>query len=421
MLKRAFTAARRGLARVQRVTQSLQRQAAAFGLDRSGNVTLIFAIAAIPLFGAVAVAVDYSRANAARTAMQAALDATTLMISREALDLQNGQVQTKAQTYFNAMFNRPDVKQIQATFSLQTNAPGDFTVVGQGSGSLDTAMAGIIGFRTMDIRANAQVRWGYKAIELALALDNTGSMAQKNKLVELQSAVKLLLATLKNNSKVPGDTKIAVVPFNTVVNVGTEYADASWLSYSGGINASNWTGCVADRDQPNDVKDTTPNGAASTLFPAADCGTLAKAIPLTSDWTALNAMVDTMTPVGMTNVTIGMVWAWHALTANEPFTQGAAPRPDVEKVMVLLTDGLNTANRFTTVPSQIDARTAAVCDNIKAANIKLFTVRVIEGNLSLLQGCATAPNMFYDVQVASQLKDVFASIAAALSGARLSR
>ena len=66
-------------------------------------------------------------------------------------------------------------------------------------------------------------------------------------------------------------------------------------------------------------------------------------------------------------------------------------------------------------------RTAAVCDNIKKAKIKLFTVRVIEGNLGLLQGCASASNMFYDVQVASQLTSVFASIAASLSGARLSR
>ena len=89
--------------------------------------------------------------------------------------------------------------------------------------------------------------------------------------------------------------------------------------------------------------------------------------------------------------------------------------------MILLTDGLNTANRFTTNPSQIDSRTAAVCENIKKAKIKLFTVRVIEGNLSLLQGCASASNVFYDVQVASQLTRVFASIAASLSGSRLSR
>ena len=77
-------------------------QITAFRADRGGNVTLIFALAVIPIFGAVAVAVDYSRGNSARTAMQAVLDATTLMISKEALDLQNGQVQQKAKTYFNS-------------------------------------------------------------------------------------------------------------------------------------------------------------------------------------------------------------------------------------------------------------------------------------------------------------------------------
>ncbi len=132
-------------------------------------------------------------------------------------------------------------------------------------------------------------------------------------------------------------------------------------------------------------------------------------------------MVDTMNPAGMTNVTIGMMWGWHSLTPSEPFTQAQVDRPDVEKVLILLTDGLNTANRFTTNPTQIDNRTAAVCDNIKKANIKLSTVRVIEGNLSLLQSCATASYMFYDVQVASQFSAVFSSIAASLSSARLSK
>ena len=79
------------------------------------------------------------------------------------------------------------------------------------------------------------------------------------------------------------------------------------------------------------MKDTAPSGGA-TLFPVADCGSLAKTLPLTSDWTALEAMVDAMTPSGMTNVTIGMVWGWHALTQSEPFTQAQAVRTDVEKV-----------------------------------------------------------------------------------------
>lgn len=396
-------------------------QSQAFRVDRGGNVALIFAFAVIPVFGAVAVAVDYSRANAARTAMQAALDATALMISTEALDLKSAQVQKRARAYFNALYIRPEAKKVNVTFALQSNGPGDFIVVAEGTGSVDTSLAQIIGQKTIDFRTTSQVKWGYKWIELALALDNTGSMAAKNKMVELKSAVSLLFATLKKNSKTPDDTKIAVIPFNTVVNIGTENADKPWIAYDATITKANWAGCVADRDQPNDVKDTTPTGASAAQFPVAACGALAKALPLTSDWNALEGMIDGMNPAGTTNVTIGMMWAWHALTSNEPFTQAQAVRPDVEKVIVLLTDGLNTQNRFTTVASQIDARTAAVCDNIKKANIRLYTVRVIEGNLALLQGCASAPNMFYDVQAASQLKDVFASIAASLSGARLAK
>ena len=88
--------------------------------------------------------------------------------------------------------------------------------------------------------------------------------------------------------------------------------------------------------------------------------------------------------------------------------------------MILLTDGLNTANRFTTNPRRSTTHRGRLRQH-QEGKIRLFTVRVIEGNLSLLQGCASAPNMFYDVQVASQLKDVFASIAASLSGARLSK
>jgi len=420
MLTSAPLAVRRCAAAAPGLLHRIYRQAHALRADRRGNVTLIFALAIIPLVGSVAVAIDYSRGNSARTAMQAVLDATTLMITKEAVDIKSSEVQQKAKAYFNSQFTRTDVRGLKLSFSMTTNGPGDFTVIGEATAKMDTAMAQVLGFRKMDLRTESQVRWGYKGIELALALDNTGSMASKNKMVELKAAVKLLFATLKAKSRVPGDTKIAIIPFSTVVNVGTEFADAPWVTYDSKITKASWQGCVADRDQPNDVKDAAP-GSSATNFPVADCGSLAKTLPLTTDWTALESTVDSMTPSGMTNVTIGMAWGWHALTASEPLTQGGAVRPDIDKVMILLTDGLNTANRFTNNPAQIDNRTAAVCDNIKKAKIKLYTVRVIEGNLDLLQGCASATNMFYDVQMASQLKDVFASIAASLSSARLSK
>jgi hypothetical protein len=79
------------------------------------------------------------------------------------------------------------------------------------------------------------------------------------------------------------------------------------------------------------------------------------------------------------------MWAWSALTSNEPLTQAKPVRPDVEKVIILLTDGLNTQNRFTTVPSQIDARTQQVCANIKAAGIRMYVVRGEPFGLAPLQ------------------------------------
>ncbi len=128
-----------------------------------------------------------------------------------------------------------------------------------------------------------------------------------------------------------------------------------------------------------------------------------------------------MTPNGNTNVTIGLVWAWHALTRNSPLPEGSPAEPDLDKVIILLTDGENTKNRWTTSTYSINKRTTAACDNIKAANIKLYTVRVVEGNATLLQGCATKPDMYYDVQQASQLNGVFSAIAQALANLRIAK
>ncbi len=249
----------------RRAADHIRRHAAAFRDDRAGNVAMIFGVAAIPIFGAVGVAVDYSRASNARTQMQAALDVTALMVSKEALDLKSAEVQKKAKAYFEAQFNRPDLKKVKPKFELVTNGPGDFTVVAEATATMDTSISWVIGQKKMDIRVNSDVRWGFKALELALALDNTGSMASKNKMTELKAAVKLLLATLKKNSKVQDDTKIAIIPFSTVVNIGTTFADAPWVAYDSTITKATWGGCVADRDQPNDVRDTAAGSGCNGI------------------------------------------------------------------------------------------------------------------------------------------------------------
>lgn len=170
-----------------------------------------------------------------------------------------------------------------------------------------------------------------------------------------------------------------------------------------------------------------PPTSINTYYPVYDCGTLTTLIPLSYDWAALNNKVDAMKPNGNTNVTIGLVWAWHALTAQAPLSEAAPPAPDLDKVIILLTDGDNTEawknSNKTKVTSQsaIDARTELVCTNIKGAGIKLYTIRVIDGNATLLKKCASNPSMYYNVQQASQLNDVFAAIAQNLANLRIAK
>jgi Flp pilus assembly protein TadG len=394
-----------------------------FRKDQRGSLLPTFAIGATAIFGFVGAAVDYSRGAALKASLQTALDSTALMLSQEADKLAPGDLSAKATAYFNAQFNQSGAKNVQVAANLGNPQQGSFTLHVTASASLDTTIARVIGQTQMNVAAAADVAWGIKKLELVLALDNTGSMAQNGKLAALKTAAHNLLNTLQQAGKQPGDVKVAIVPFDRMVNIGTGFKDEFWVDYSvKNIQKSSWNGCVIDRDQPNDVEDTTPVSTDyKTKFPAATCGSLTQVMPLSTDWTALHGKVDQMTAAGNTNVTIGLVWAWHALTTSMPFTGAAAPAPDLDKVIVLLTDGENTQNRWTTSSSQIDARTSAACANVKTANIKLYTVRVIDGNANLLRNCATKPSMYYDVQQADQLNGVFSSIAQTLANLRIAK
>ena len=86
---------------------------------------------------------------------------------------------------------------------------------------------------------------------------------------------------------------------------------------------------------------------------------------LTYDWTALSNKVDAMVPNGSTNQAIGLQWGWQSLT-NPPLTVPAMdPNYKYQQVIILLTDGLNTQDRwygdgFNQSP-QVDARQAPLC------------------------------------------------------------
>ena len=396
---------------------------ARFLQDRRGVVVPIFALLATAIFGFVGAAIDYTRAAATRVALQAALDSTALMMSKEIDPAHTDGLTAKAEKYFRTMFTRKDARLDSFNAVLGNPQQGSFTLTVTAAATIDTTVSRVIGQKEMHIGSTGIVSWGIKRLELALALDNTGSMANSGKMDQLKTAVHNMLDTLQKAAKKPDDVKVAIIPFDTKVNIGASNISQTYVNFSlNNINSATWNGCVIDRDKNFDVNDSLPvQGSSATLFPAATCSGLAEAMPLTNDWAQLNAKVDQMNPSGNTNVTIGLVWAWHALTNSQPLTQAADPQPDLDKVIILLTDGQNTQNRFSTTTSSIDKRTEAVCANLKATNIKVYTVRVIDGNATLLKDCATRPEYYYDVQQSSQLIAVFSSIAQNLANLRITK
>ena len=117
-----------------------------------------------------------------------------------------------------------------------------------------------------------------------------------------------------------------------------------------------------------------------------------------------------------------MQLGWQTLTAA-PFTV-PADRSDYkyQTVIILLTDGLNTEDRWYTSASSIDTRQKKTCDNIKAAGITLYTVQVNTGSdptSTLLQNCASDAGKFFLLTEAGQMVTTFGQIGTSLSKLRL--
>jgi Flp pilus assembly protein TadG len=429
--------------------ECLRQQIRSLRHAENGNVAVMFAIALIPAFGLVGGAIDYSRASAARTAMQAALDATALAISKEATSLTAAQVQEKAAAYFKASFNRPEAKNVtvKATYSQGTGS----TVVVSSSGSVTPYFLGILGIDDLPIGSSAKTKWGTKRLRLALALDVTGSMGSNNKLTTLKIATKNLLTQLKSVAINSADVYVSIIPFSKDVNVGSGNHASSWVRWdlweavngtcsdsdyrkkssctSRGhtwtpANHSTWNGCVMDRDQDYDTTNTAPStGDAATLFPAEQYGACpAQLMALSNDWTALSQKVDELTANGNTNQTIGLQWAFQSLTTNSPL---AVPSKDgnykYEDAIILLTDGLNTENRFTSSESSIDKRMEVACNNVKNAGVTVYTVLVMAGNADLLKNCASSTSKYFALTSADQMIATFNTIGTELSQLRLAQ
>ncbi len=163
--------------------------------------------------------------------------------------------------------------------------------------------------RMVTMQASAEVMCGGNTIEVAMVLDNSGSMGSSSKMGTLISSSTQFVNTIfttATDQGVPDSVKFALIPFSAMVNVGADNENASWMDTSGvgtyhhqyldwesdpdavkvgnsyrsssgvpltrftlfdNLPGISWKGCVESRPYPEHTRDTTPDTARpETVF-----------------------------------------------------------------------------------------------------------------------------------------------------------
>ena len=144
----------------------------------------------------------------------------------------------------------------------------------------------------------------------------------------------------------------------------------------------------------------------------------------------LKDQINAMVASGNTNQAVGLAWGWQSLsTDNDPIK---APPKDTnymyQDYVVLLSDGLNTQNRWSSSQTSIDARQKILCQNIKNDKLHPVTVFTIQVNVKsadaesqVLKECITPDGSFQMITSATQTSDAFKNILTQISRLRVAK
>ncbi len=260
------------------------------GSDERGAIAVQFAFLVIPLAILTFGLIDLSRTSVQKRQLQDALDAATLMAARSTATTDAGldSIGDAALATEMAGLGVPLTRD-NSTFSLGPNN----TVVGAIQNvTIKPIIANLWSTGDKTMTAGSTVMRSVNKLEVALVLDNTGSMASTlnsgtRKIDALITASKSLVDVLAAAAARASETdavKISVVPFSMTVNVGSTYqSQTSWLAgkmpttgYGTDVFATNqnrftllsnlgltWGGCVESRPAPYDVTDDAPSSTTS--------------------------------------------------------------------------------------------------------------------------------------------------------------
>jgi Flp pilus assembly protein TadG len=262
-----------------------------FPLDAGGSAAITFAIAAMPILMGAGVAIDFARLATKHTSLQQATDSTALAIAQAATtSTTNADVLAQARNYITTNYANRTATITSATISSDHTS---VCVAAQ-----DIVQLGIMGMfsassKSVDASACAGISGGASTYEVALVVDNSGSM---NDAVSGGSKISALRTAANNfidamfSGNFAGKVKMSIVPFSGLVAVSssdTANGTASWIDTQGksswhwktftghtsagftsrldifnklkGAKANwAWAGCFETQPYPQNVNDTPP-------------------------------------------------------------------------------------------------------------------------------------------------------------------
>jgi Flp pilus assembly protein TadG len=424
---------------------------ASFGSANEGGVAITFGLMLPILMLFLALGIDISRLYYVQTRVQFALDAASLAGAKllDEAGMTDADIQLRAQAYFNqnmpassysgaTLINfkaTPDYVARSVRTTVDVNMPMLFAKAGNSISSIHIP------------NPNANSVYKTLHLEVALVLDNTGSMLETaadgtQKIVALRATAKAFIDALYANNPQPGYVKVALAPYGASLNAGP-------LSFFlAGMGSDT---CVVDRDGAKAYTDDVPTGTSllgrsnTGLSPYYSCPA-ATFRPLTdlsnpSTRASFKTAIDNMDATGATAGQIGAAWGWYLLSPKWSSifgsSAGAANSNQVRKIVILLTDGIfNTAynnggNALSGTPSGMDPlvtgsspyQALRLCENMRApgSDITIFTVGFTTPTAAedILKTCSGAAN-FYPADSAGDLTKTFAKIAAELVNLRVS-
>ena len=417
--------------------------------NEEGTAIVLLGFAVFVLVGAAGLAFDAGRGYMLNARLSQAVDAAALAGGRSLNISHDGDYKDIIKKYFKA--NLPDgymgATVPEPKIKLLDN--GDEIEV-TATATVPTTLMRVLGNKSIQIAARAVVHRQVKGLEVALVLDNSGSM-KGDKMDDLKTATDDLLTVLYGENETVEDLYVSLVPFTGRTNLSGQL---EVHPTDPAPTDSNYA-CLDIRDGEFAENDTPPNMRPFDHFsqgpnaPTEDLDEYKRWVcpgaaitPLVMAKQTISNGVAGMNARGCTRYDIGTVWGWRVLS---PEWQGvwlnsesnlplAYEETEMEKAIIIMTDGRNTPECVEDVPTSTvptheqreasEQAFARICADMKAKGIVIYTVTFEldhQRTNNLFRACASGEERYFQPQNGESLQDDFVTIANDLSTLRLSQ